>query len=154
MVHFRATINGQPIACAVPDGRLLSEFLRQELGLFGTRVGCGEGTCGTCTVLVDQQPVRSCLMLAAQIDGCQVLTVEGLSEGVALHPLQTAFVEHGAVQCGFCTSGMLMAAKALLDETPTPTEAEIRLALAGNLCRCTGYAAVVDAVLAAAEHLG
>jgi aerobic-type carbon monoxide dehydrogenase small subunit (CoxS/CutS family) len=151
VIEIEATINRQRVARAVADDRLLCDFLRDDLGLFGTRVGCNEGVCGSCTVLVDGEQVRGCLMLAAQVDGCAVLTVEGLAEGSTLHPLQRAFVEHGAVQCGFCTAGMLMTARALLDANPRPTEPEIRDALAGNLCRCTGYGKIVEAVLAAAE---
>jgi aerobic carbon-monoxide dehydrogenase small subunit len=148
-----AMINGERVVASVADDQLLCDFLRDEMELLGTHVGCLEGVCGTCTVLVDGSHVRSCLVLAAQVDGCSVLTVEGLAGPGSLHPLQRAFIESGAIQCGFCTSGMLMASKALLDEYPVPTEQQIREALAGNLCRCTGYAKIVDAVLSAATKL-
>ncbi|SRR5579884_2422417 len=150
-IQISATINGERVARAAEDSQLLCDFLRDELGLYGTRVGCGEGVCGSCTVLVDGAQVRSCLMLAPQIDGCTVLTVEGLAPPGELHPLQRAFVEAGAIQCGYCTPGLLIAASALLDENPAPSEAEIREGLAGNLCRCTGYAKIVEAVAAAAR---
>lgn len=132
-----------------PAARLI-DVLRDTLGLTGTKEGCGEGECGACTVLVDGRAVDSCLMLAAQVRGKRVLTVEGLAEDGGLDALQRAFVEHGAVQCGYCTPGMLLSAKALLAQDPSPTDEQIRLALAGNLCRCTGYAAIVKAVKAAA----
>jgi aerobic carbon-monoxide dehydrogenase small subunit len=148
-----AMINGERVVASVVDDQLLCDFLRDEMELLGTHVGCLEGVCGTCTVLVDGRQVRSCLVLAAQVDGCSVLTVEGLAGPGSLHPLQRAFIESGAIQCGFCTSGMLMASKALLDEYPVPTEQQIREALAGNLCRCTGYGKVVDAVLSAATKI-
>jgi aerobic carbon-monoxide dehydrogenase small subunit len=160
VIEIVVTVNRERVGRSVADDLLLCDFLRECLGLIGTRVGCNEGVCGSCTVLVDGQLVRGCLMLAAQVDGCEVLTVEGLasggdpsaSSGQGLHPLQRAFVEHGAVQCGFCTAGMLMTAKALLEVTPRPSQAEIRVALAGNLCRCTGYGKIVEAVMAAAER--
>jgi aerobic carbon-monoxide dehydrogenase small subunit len=148
-----AMINGERVVASVADDQLLCDFLRDEMELLGTHVGCLEGVCGTCTVLVDGSHVRSCLVLAAQVDGCSVLTVEGLAGPGSLHPLQRAFIESGAIQCGFCTSGMLMASKALLDEYPVPTEQQIREALAGQLCRCTGYGKIVDAVLSAATKL-
>ena len=154
--QITTTINGQRLTASIRDDQLLCDFLRDELGLIGTRVGCKEGVCGSCTVLVDGEQVRSCLMLAAQADSRDVLTVEGLATASGryeLHPLQRAFIDYGAVQCGFCTSGLLMASKALLDENPKPSEAEVREALAGNLCRCTGYVKVVEAVCAAAEAL-
>jgi carbon-monoxide dehydrogenase small subunit len=153
VIEVSATVNGEKIARSVPDDRLLCDFLRDSLGLYGTRVGCNEGVCGACTVLVDGEQVRSCLMLAVQVDGCSVLTVEGLADGMELHPLQRAFIEHGAAQCGFCTAGILITSKALLDANPRPTETDVREALAGNLCRCTGYAKVIDAVLDAAEQV-
>ncbi len=134
----------------VPAPKTLVQLLRDDAGLMGTKEGCGEGDCGACTVLVDGEPVNSCLVLAAEADGKEVLTVEGLSREWELHPLQQAFVDEGAVQCGFCTPGMLLAAKALLDENPSPTEAEIRGAIAGNLCRCTGYVRIVQAIQSAA----
>jgi carbon-monoxide dehydrogenase small subunit len=151
VIEIVVTVNGERVGLSAADDLLLCDFLRESLGLVGTRVGCNEGVCGSCTVLVDGELVRGCLMLAAQVDGCEVLTVEGLAGGGQLHPLQRAFVEHGAVQCGFCTAGMLLTAKVLLDSTPRPSPAEVRDALAGNLCRCTGYGTIVEAVMAAAE---
>jgi carbon-monoxide dehydrogenase small subunit len=121
-------------------------MLRDDLGLTGTKYGCGEGDCGACTVLLDDQPVNSCLVLAAQVDGRKVTTIEGLADGDQLHPLQSAFIEKGAIQCGFCTSGMILSAKALLDNNPDPTELDIRTAISGNLCRCTGYQKIVEAI--------
>lgn len=134
----------------VPAPKTLVQLLRDDAGLTGTKEGCGEGDCGACTVLLDGEPVNACLVLAAEADGKEVLTVEGLSREWELHPLQRAFVEEGAVQCGFCTPGMLLAAKALLDENASPTEIEIRAAIAGNLCRCTGYVRIVQAIQKAA----
>ena len=148
--HITITVNGQEHRLAVESHRTLLQVLRDELGLTGTKDGCGEGDCGACTVLLDGQPVNSCLVLAPQADGHRIVTVEGLSlDGP--HPLQRAFVEEGAVQCGFCTPGLLMAAKALLDRNPHPSEEEIKRALSGNLCRCTGYVKVIKAVLKAAS---
>jgi carbon-monoxide dehydrogenase small subunit len=126
------------------------DLLRDGLSLMGTKDGCGEGVCGTCTVLADGRPIRACLVLAAHVRGGSLVTVEGLETDGRLDPLQTAFAEHGAAQCGFCTPGMLLAAKALLAENAAPTEHDVREALAGNLCRCTGYSKIVEAVLAAA----
>ena len=120
----------------------------------GTKQSCGEGHCGACTVIVDGQAVNSCLMLAVEAQGKDILTIEGLSEGGQLHPIQEAFVTHGAVQCGFCSPGMIMAAKAFLDENPDPSEAEIKKAISGHLCRCTGYVQIIEAIRAAAEKMG
>lgn len=142
----RFAVNGRDVAVDVDAGELLCDSLRDRLDLTGTRVGCREGVCGSCDVLVDGTVVRSCLMLTAQLEGREVVTVEGLGAADSLSPLQQAFVDHGAVQCGFCTSGLLISATALLDRNPRPTEAEIVDALAGNLCRCTGYTKVVQAV--------
>lgn len=147
------TVNGVPYTRTVPVKRLLAEFLREDLDLTGTHIGCGQGLCGCCTVIVDGRPAKSCLMLAVQADGCQVETIEGLARGGQLHPLQEAFVACGAVQCGFCIPGMIMTARALLDENPDPTEREIREELANNLCRCTGYVKIVEAVQAAANQM-
>ncbi|MBI4013392.1 MAG: (2Fe-2S)-binding protein [Candidatus Rokubacteria bacterium] len=144
-------VNGEPCEVAVPAERTLLEVLRRDLGLSGTKEGCDVGECGTCTVLLDGLPVRACLTLAVDVRGRAVTTVEGLAAGGRLHPLQEAFAREGAVQCGFCTPGMLLVAKALLDEVPRPTEEDVRQAVAGNLCRCTGYAKIVVAVRAAAE---
>lgn len=152
-VHIALTVNGNAVEADVPADLLLLDFLRENLGLTGTKRGCGEGDCGACTVLLNGQPVTSCMMLAAQAQGREVLTVEGLSQGGKLHPIQEAFLDAGAVQCGFCTPGMLLAAKALLDTNPNPTRAEILAQVAGNLCRCTGYAKIVDAVKLAARKM-
>lgn len=148
-VAIRLKVNGSDYALEVPAHKTLLQVLREDLDLMGTKEGCGEGECGACTVLVNGRPVTSCLMLAAQADGKEITTIEGLAAGGELHPLQKAFIEHGAVQCGYCSPGMILSAKALLDENPHPTEAEVREALAGNLCRCTGYKKIVQAVLAA-----
>lgn len=137
----------------VPVSRTLLELIRDDVGLTGTKEACGEGDCGSCTVLLERKPVNSCLALASEADGKEVLTVEGLSREWGLHPVQQAFIEEGAVQCGFCIPGMLLAAKALLDENPSPTEAEIRAGIAGNLCRCTGYVRIVKAIQSAARAL-
>jgi carbon-monoxide dehydrogenase small subunit len=148
------TVNGETYVLEqVPVNRTLLQLIREDLGLTGTKEGCGEGDCGACTVLLDGKPVNSCLVLAVEADGREVVTVEGLARGGKLHPLQQAFIDEGAVQCGFCTPGMLMAAKGLLDENPHPTEAEIRQGIAGNLCRCTGYVRIVRAIQKAAEAM-
>ncbi len=141
-------VNGTGYKRVVEPRMLLSDFLRHELGLTGTHVGCEHGVCGTCTVLVDGLPMRSCLMFAPQVQGREVSTVEGLASDGDLHPLQQAFRDAHGLQCGFCTPGILMTLTAFLDAHPTPDEAEIRAALSGNLCRCTGYQHIVDAVLA------
>lgn len=153
MQQIQVTVNGESYVMEIPAQRTLLDFLRQDLELMGTKSGCETGDCGACTVLLDGKPINSCLVLAVEADGKEVLTVEGLAKGLELHPLQEAFIEHGAIQCGYCTSGMLLAAKALLDEIPRPTENEIKEALAGNLCRCTGYYGIVKAVMAAAERM-
>jgi carbon-monoxide dehydrogenase small subunit len=151
---LRATVNGRPLEADVEPRRLLADVLREDAHLYGTHLGCEHGVCGACTVLVDGEPVRSCLMLAVQADGAEITTVEGLAPDGALHPLQEAFREHHALQCGFCTPGFLMTALHLLRERPDiEDEAEIREALAGNLCRCTGYSNIVDAVRDAAQRL-
>jgi len=150
-IQFR--LNGRQVSLeAEPDRRLL-DVLREDLHLSGTKEGCGEGECGACTVLLDGRPVNSCLVLAPQADGCDVLTVEGLASGSHLHPVQQAFVDAGAVQCGFCTPGFLLATVALLRENPTPSDEEILTALEGNLCRCTGYAKILTAVHLAARRM-
>jgi len=144
-------LNGHPTFADSPPGRRLLDLLRVDLGLIGTKEGCGEGECGACTVLVNGRPKLACLMLAAQLPGCSVTTVEGLAETGELHPLQEAFIEHGAVQCGFCTPGLLLVSYALLQLHPQPTRQMVRDYLAGNLCRCTGYDQVVEAVLSVAR---
>jgi carbon-monoxide dehydrogenase small subunit len=151
----RATVNGRPLELAVEPRRLLADVLREDAHLTGTHLGCEHGVCGACTVLVDGEPARSCLMLAVQADGAEITTVEGLtSDGAGLHPLQEAFRDHHALQCGFCTPGFLMSALHLLRERPDiEDEEEIREALAGNLCRCTGYSNIVDAVRDAAGRM-
>ena len=141
------TLNGEEVTVQVKPSAMLVEVLRDQLELTGTKVACGEGECGACTVLLDGQPVNSCLVPALKAQGREVITVEGLAPLGELHPLQKAFVGHGAVQCGYCTPGMLMSAKALLDQNPNPTEDEVRVAISGNLCRCTGYAKIVEAIL-------
>jgi aerobic carbon-monoxide dehydrogenase small subunit len=151
---LRAIVNGRPLEADVEPRRLLADVLREDAHLYGTHLGCEHGVCGACTVLVDGEPVRSCLMLAVQADGAEITTVEGLAPDGALHPLQEAFREHHALQCGFCTPGFLMTALHLLRERPDiEDEGEIREALAGNLCRCTGYSNIVDAVRDAAQRL-
>ncbi len=147
------TVNGKLHEVAVAPHRTLVQLLREDLHLTGTKVGCGEGDCGACTVLLDGAPVNACLVLALQTEGREVTTIEGLAEGDQLHPLQQAFVDHGAVQCGFCSPGMLLSAKALLDSNPQPDPAQIRAGLAGNLCRCTGYQKIVEAVEDAGKRL-
>ena len=148
------TVNGTPYERSVEPRLLLSDFLRHELHLTGTHVGCEHGVCGACTVLVDDSLTRACLMLAVQADGARITTVEGLaSSDATLHPVQAAFWDTHALQCGFCTSGMLITTLALLRETPHPSDAEIRSALSGNLCRCTGYQNIVAAVRLAAERM-
>ena len=143
---IQLTVNGESVEAAVDPNRTLVQFLREDLGLTGTKQGCGLGDCGACTVLLDGNPVNSCLVLAVQAAGCEVLTIEGLAEDGELHPIQQSFVEHGAIQCGFCTPGMILSSKALLDANPSPSEKEIRTAISGNLCRCTGYQKIVQAV--------
>jgi carbon-monoxide dehydrogenase small subunit len=143
-------INGETCSAIAPDHRTLLEVLREDLGLTGTKHGCDLGECGACTVLIDGSPVLSCLVLAPQAAGRLVTTIEGLADGIHPHPLQVEFAERGAAQCGYCTPGMLMASRALLDRVPEPTRDDIKQALAGNLCRCTGYAKILDAVQAAA----
>lgn len=139
-------VNGRKRHVAVEPRRLLSDCLRDDLGLTGTNLGCEQGVCGSCTVMVDGESVRSCLMFAVQADGAEVQTVEGLADGAELSPLQSAFHLHHGLQCGFCTPGMLITATELLERNPQPDEAEIRDALSGNLCRCTGYQHIVDAI--------
>ncbi len=151
MIIVKMTVNGNPIEVGVGDEETLLETLRQRLGLTGTKQGCDLGDCGSCTVLIDGKPALSCLTLAADAEGREITTIEGLAHGEDLHPVQRAFHEAGAVQCGFCTPGMVLTAKALLDANPNPDRDTIKGALAGNLCRCTGYVKIVDAVENAAK---
>lgn len=151
---LKIKVNGEELELLVKPHWTLLEVLREELDLTGTKEGCGEGVCGACTVLLDGAPIRACLTLALEVDGHSVTTVEGLATPQGLDPLQRAFMEKGAVQCGFCTPGMIMAAKALLLANPNPGEEEIRKAISGNICRCTGYAKIVEAISAAASSVG
>jgi aerobic-type carbon monoxide dehydrogenase small subunit (CoxS/CutS family) len=146
------TVNGRRVTVEIDADELLVDVLRDRLGLIGTKVGCNEGECGACTVIMDGNPVLSCLVPALRAQGRQITTIEGLSDRDALHPLQQAFVEHGAVQCGYCIPGFIMSAKALLDVNPHPTRQEIKEAIAGNLCRCTGYVKIIEAIEAVADQ--
>jgi carbon-monoxide dehydrogenase small subunit len=152
-VRISTTINGEPMEFLGGGGQSLLDALRDELRLTGSKEGCGTGDCGACSVIVDSRLVCSCLMLAPEAEGKRIETIEGMAEGGPLHPLQRQFLEHAALQCGFCTPGLLMASKALLDRNPDPSETEVRYWLAGNMCRCTGYDKVVRAVLDAAAEL-
>ena len=143
-------VNGQEHEITVEPWRTLLDVLRYDLGLTGTKEGCGNGNCGTCTVLLDGMAVNSCLVFVAEVGGKDITTIEGVSRQGKLHPLQRAFIDEGAVQCGFCTPGVILTAKALLDSNPRPTEAQVRLAIAGNLCRCTGYDKIVRAIMSVA----
>lgn len=147
-------VNDQPVSLEVDPQRRLLDILREDLGLTGTKEGCSEGECGACTVLMDNEAVHSCLTLAAQLQGRHITTIEGLEKNGELDILQTAFIEEIAIQCGFCTTGMIMSAKALLLKNPDPTPEEIRTALSGNLCRCSGYVQIVNAVSRAAREMG
>jgi carbon-monoxide dehydrogenase small subunit len=151
--QISVTVNGTAHETEVESRLLLVHFIREELRLTGTHIGCDTSHCGVCTVLLDGQPVKSCTVLAVQADGCQVSTVEGLESGGKLHPIQEAFTEKHALQCGYCTPGMLMTCSALLERNPKPSEQEIRQAISGNLCRCTGYLNIVKAVQYAAEKI-
>ena len=146
-------VNEKRYELAIEPHMLLVEVLRDELGLIGTKHSCGIGSCGACTVLIDGRPTLSCLTLALTVRGKDITTIEGLAQGTTLHPIQKAFVEHGAIQCGYCTPGMILSAKALLDKNLNPTKQDVRFALSGNLCRCTGYVKIIDAVLEAAEAM-
>jgi carbon-monoxide dehydrogenase small subunit len=150
---IQITLNGKKTDLEVPTHRLLLDLLRDEIGLTGTKEGCGTGDCGACTVLLNGKPVNSCLIFSGELDGAEIVTIEGLKIGPELHPVQQAFIQDGGAQCGYCTPGMLMMTKALLDENPDPSEEDIRFALCGNLCRCTGYAKIVQAVRDAAAEL-
>ena len=148
------TVNGRDVRLDVEADELLVDVLRDRLGLTGTKIGCNEGECGACTIIMDGKPVLSCLIPALRAQGREIMTIEGLSDGETLHPLQQAFVDHGAVQCGYCIPGILMSAKALLDANPHPNRDEIKEAIAGNLCRCTGYTKIMEAIEAVANSAG
>jgi len=151
--QIRLQINGEPYDLLVEPRQTLLNVLREELGLTGTKKGCDTGDCGACTILIDGKPINSCLALAVEANGKEITTIEGLARGNDLHPLQEAFIQAGAIQCGYCTPGMILTAKALLEENPTPSEEEVKRAIAGNLCRCTGYVKIVQAIQAAAKIL-
>ena len=150
----RLIVNGELHELAVEPQTTLLEALRDQLELTGAKEGCGTGECGTCTVLVDDKPILSCLTLAVEAQGRQIVTIEGLADGFKLHPIQQAFVDKGAIQCGYCTPGFIMSAKALLDKNPRPTEEQIKEGIANNICRCTGYVQIVEAIQAAAKVMG
>ena len=151
--QVKIMVNGEWKTASVEPQTTLLELLRETWGLTGAKRGCDEGDCGACTVLLDGQPVNACLVLAVRVNGRKVTTIEGLGDEEHPHPLQTAFVQHGALQCGYCGPGMILSAKALLDVNPSPTEAEIRQALSGNLCRCTGYSKIIEAVRSASRRI-
>ena len=146
------TVNGKPVTVEIKSDELLVDVLRDRLDLIGTKIGCNEGECGACTVIMDGEAVLSCLIPAMRAQGRQITTIEGLSDGEILHPLQQAFVDYGAVQCGYCTPGFVMSAKALLDNNPHPSREEIKEAIAGNLCRCTGYVKILEAIESVANQ--
>ncbi len=146
--EIKLTVNGEPYELSIKPNTLLVNLLRKELRLTGTKTSCQSGSCGACTVILDDKAVKSCSVLALQADGKEITTIEGLADGNKLDPIQQAFIDHGSVQCGFCTPGMIVSAKVLLNENPAPTEDEVKQALRGNLCRCTGYVKIIDAVLA------
>ena len=150
--ELRLTLNGEPYELFVEPKRLLVEVLRNELGLTGTKIGCSSGACAACTVLLDGKAVKSCSILALQANGRNIMTIEGLADGPNLHPLQQSFIDHWAFQCGFCTPGQIMAAKALLDDNPNPTMEEVKMAMDGHLCRCTGYNMIIEAILAVQQE--
>jgi carbon-monoxide dehydrogenase small subunit len=151
MKLLKLTVNGKHYELSVKPWVTLLDLLRDELGFTGTKEGCGIGECGACTVIMEGKTVNSCLVLAHEADGKEITVIEGLAQGEELHPLQEAFIEHGAIQCGFCTSGMIMSAKALLDENPNPTDDEIKRGIQGNFCRCTGYSKILKSIKAAAQ---
>jgi len=146
MPELTLTVNNRLVHLEIDPSAMLVDVLREDLGLTGTKIGCREGECGACTVLINGMPVNSCLLPALKVQNCRVITVEGLGTAANPHPLQVALAEHGAIQCGYCTPGMVMSAAALLARTPHPTDEDIRLALAGNLCRCTGYSKIIQAI--------
>jgi len=152
LIRVQFKVNGDQVDLSVKPYETLLETLRNRLELTGTKEGCGLGSCGACTVLLDGMPVRSCLVLTAEVNGREITTIEGLKQGDKLHPLQEAFVNHGAVQCGFCTPGMILTAKALLDRNPKPTRSDIIRAISSNICRCTGYKKIIEAIEAVAQR--
>jgi len=146
-------VNNKSYELLVAPNRTLTQVLREDLNLLGTKEGCGIGDCGACTVILNGRPVNSCLILAVQANGCEIQTIEGVADGKNLHPIQEAFIDYGAIQCGFCTPGMVLSAKTLLERNPNPSELEIREAISGNLCRCTGYQKIVEAIKAASKKM-
>jgi len=152
-MKVRMRVNGNQVEREIPANRLLVDFIREDLGLIGTKKGCEEGECGACTIMMNGKSVVSCLIPAVKADGAEILTVEGMACEAQLHPLQQAFLEEGAVQCGYCTSGMLLSAKALLDENPDPTVEDVKRGISGNFCRCTGYTKIIRAVQAGSEKI-
>jgi aerobic carbon-monoxide dehydrogenase small subunit len=154
MKQINFTVNGKPCQLSVSQSKTLLELIREDLGLTGTKEGCGLGECGACTVIIDRKTVNSCLVLAAEADGKAITTIEGLADGDQLHPIQQAFVDNGGFQCGFCTPGMVLSAKVLLDENPNPTDEDIKKGIAGNFCRCTGYTKIFASIKAAAKTMG
>ncbi len=149
---MKIRVNGQDYEISIEPGRTLLDVLRYDLGLTGTKEGCGTGSCGSCTVLLDGEAVNSCLVFAVEVEGKEITTIEGVAQQGKLHPLQQAFIDEGAVQCGFCTPGVILTAKAFLDSNPNPDESQIRQAIAGNLCRCTGYDKIVRAIMRAVNY--
>ena len=147
------TLNGEPVEVLCAENRSLLDLLRDDMGLTGTKKGCEEAECGACTVMIDGRPINSCATLAMEVEGCEVVTIEGIAKNGKLSPVQEKFIERWAFQCGYCTPGMIISATALLQKNPHPTEIEVREAIEGNLCRCTGYAKIVEAILAAAEEM-
>lgn len=154
MIQIHITVNGKKVELMVKPCQTLLELIREDLGLTGTKEGCGLGECGACTVIVNGKTMNSCLMLAVEADGKEIETIEGLAQGENLHPVQQAFMDEGGLQCGFCTPGMILSAKALLDANPQPTDEEIRRGIAGNLCRCTGYTKIFESIKSAARIIG
>lgn len=154
MKEISFKINGKPYSLSIKPSRTLLEMLREDLGLTGTKEGCGQGECGACTVILDGKTVNSCIMLAVEADNKEITTIEGISDHEKMHPIQEAFVSQGGMQCGFCTPGMIMSAKALLAKNPSPNEHEIREGIAGNFCRCTGYTKIIDSIRFAAVIKG
>lgn len=153
LINIKVNINDKYYDLKVKPNTLLLDLLRNELGLTGTKRGCDTGECGACTVIMDGLTVNSCMVLAAEVNGKNITTIEGLEKGGQLHPIQESFMEEGAIQCGFCTPGMVLSAKALLDKNPDPTDEEIRVAISGNLCRCTGYTKIIKAIKSAAQKM-